>query len=463
MRVLVSLVCVSLLLIAFQCGVYAAPVQWSGNGHWYEAVLVPEGITWTTAANQAQTRGGYLATITSAEENQFVYDLVAADAFWNNGTGEVGDGRSGPWLGGFQLSNAPEPAGDWRWVTGEAWSYTNWNLADGEPNNLDGVEDMLHFTLKSPLWNDCRNDYTPYAMHNPNGYIVEWNSQPQGAVQWLGNNHWYEAVLVPTGIDWVAAQNEAYVAGGYLATLASAAENDFVYDLVAADAFWNNGSGDVGDGRSGPWLGGIQAPGSAEPDGGWHWESDWLTGEPWSYTNWNAGEPNNVDGVEEVLQFTMKSSSWNDCRTDYTPYGKHNPNGFIVEWAGFPYAIQTQFEDDNSAIACSGAWAQYNHAAASAGHLKYSNQTGARAVMLFFGAGIKWQAARGPQMGKARIYLDGSVMGLVDLYRATQQLTVLQKTGLAAGPHLLIIEVSGQKNPASGGKVVTLDYLEVTP
>ena len=137
-----------------------------------------------------------------------------------------------------------------------------------------------------------------------------------------------------------------------------------------------------------------------------------------------------------------------------------NTGGYGVSLSKNP---RTHFEDDDLAITYSETWTQYAHPTASAGHLGYSNQTGARAVMLFFGSGIKWQAARGPQMGKARIYLDGSVMGLVDLYRATQQLTLLQKTGLAPGPHLLIIEVSGQKNPASGGKVVTLDYLEVVP
>ncbi len=43
-------------------GTMAAPVQWSiadgGNGHYYEAVLVPEGISWTDANEIANNKQG---------------------------------------------------------------------------------------------------------------------------------------------------------------------------------------------------------------------------------------------------------------------------------------------------------------------------------------------------------------------------------------------------------------------
>jgi hypothetical protein len=55
----------------------AEPVRWSGNGHHYEVVVVPEGITRLGAKAAASARGGYLATLTSAEENRFVWSLIA--------------------------------------------------------------------------------------------------------------------------------------------------------------------------------------------------------------------------------------------------------------------------------------------------------------------------------------------------------------------------------------------------
>jgi len=51
------------------------PIQWleedGGNGHWYEAIH--SSVSWQEAKVDAQSRGGYLATITSsAEPNPFI-------------------------------------------------------------------------------------------------------------------------------------------------------------------------------------------------------------------------------------------------------------------------------------------------------------------------------------------------------------------------------------------------------
>ncbi len=50
--------------------VLAAFVQWpvesSGNGNFYQAILHPDGITWDDAKAEAESLGGHLATVTSA-------------------------------------------------------------------------------------------------------------------------------------------------------------------------------------------------------------------------------------------------------------------------------------------------------------------------------------------------------------------------------------------------------------
>src|SRR5512140_1650056 len=102
-------------------------VQWSpasgGNGHFYMAVQIPNGIDWYTAESQAVSLGGHLATITSAAENDFVFSMIATDTrFWVT----VGSGTRGPWLGGYQIPGSQEPAAGWAWVTGEPFSYQNW-------------------------------------------------------------------------------------------------------------------------------------------------------------------------------------------------------------------------------------------------------------------------------------------------------------------------------------------------
>ena len=154
---------------------------------------------------------------------------------------------------------------------------------------------------------------------------------PADPIQWTvgsgGNDHFYEAFLV-TG-DWNAADAAASAAGGYLATILSAAENDFVHGLVVGnDSFWYT---DGANNTQGPWLGGLQPAGSPEPGGGW----EWVTGEPWGYENWAPGEPNNA-GPEDRLQFFgpgvgNKASTWNDV-----PQNTAAVRGYIVEWNSNP-------------------------------------------------------------------------------------------------------------------------------
>ncbi|MCK4658103.1 MAG: immunoglobulin domain-containing protein [Phycisphaerae bacterium] len=142
-----------------------------------------------------------------------------------------------------------------------------------------------------------------------------------------GNGHFYEAILVTSGISWYSANSAAQATGGYLATIHSWAENLFVYNLVSGNPdFWFI---DGANNTQGPWLGGYQLSGSPEPGGGW----SWVTGEPWgTYTHWSPGEPNNTGGNEDGLQFfavgtnPTDRSFWNDVRR------QNNILGYIVEY-----------------------------------------------------------------------------------------------------------------------------------
>jgi hypothetical protein len=166
---------VPVLLAVFACNVTdAALVQWSnasgGNGHFYEAILSSTSVTWEQARALAESRGGHLATLTSAAEDAFVFSLVADQpAYWANSFG-------GPWLGAYQPNPNVPAASGWVWVTGEAWEYTNWS--PGEPGDqgwLGGVESYLHFRDLSGGWNDFTNDGN--ATYS---YIVEYTVPTPG-------------------------------------------------------------------------------------------------------------------------------------------------------------------------------------------------------------------------------------------------------------------------------------------
>lgn len=158
------------------CPAGAQWVRWEtsagGNGHWYRPVPGFPGLTWTLADQLARDEGGYLATLTSPAENAFVFSLVDAPQFWTRFNG------SGPALGGFQPDGAAEPAGGWHWITGEAWSYSNWLPGQPDNNPWRPPEDRLHFWGHGPraaTWNDIQRDDS-----NLGGYVVESDIPPRG-------------------------------------------------------------------------------------------------------------------------------------------------------------------------------------------------------------------------------------------------------------------------------------------
>jgi hypothetical protein len=145
----------------------AGTVEWD-NGHCYEAVLA-QGLSWEDAQADCEARGGYLATITSAEENAFVFSLVSGDDdFWF--IDGFGNGL-GPWLGGYQVSGSAEPDGGWRWVTDEPFDYTNWET--GQPDNFGIGQDHLRFFKMGGLKGDRWDDTELNTPGRPQGYICE--------------------------------------------------------------------------------------------------------------------------------------------------------------------------------------------------------------------------------------------------------------------------------------------------
>jgi hypothetical protein len=156
-----------------------ADVQWAGNGHFYGVVSVPGGISWGEANVAATSAGKYLATITSQQENDFVFSLVDQPQYWHS---PYGSSNYGPWLGGFQSPPTTLPATNWNWVTGEPWGYTNWH--PGEPNDFQGLaQDRLMYidegtsVLRASTWNDEVSG--GYGGHPPIAYVVESVPEPR--------------------------------------------------------------------------------------------------------------------------------------------------------------------------------------------------------------------------------------------------------------------------------------------
>ena len=119
-RRIISIILATCIVLSFSFAeaAYILPDSWnpdlnvvsrlSWNGHTYE--LYDKGVTWLEAKNACESLGGYLACITS-EEEQETLELLLQDEnrvyYWLGGTDEIEEGN-------------------WKWLSGERWHYTNW-------------------------------------------------------------------------------------------------------------------------------------------------------------------------------------------------------------------------------------------------------------------------------------------------------------------------------------------------
>jgi len=174
MRINYALVA-GLLLLSVGRQASSQPEPWShpdGSVHYYCPVAAPAGIDWFSASDSSERLGGYLATITSQPENDFVFGLVDSCIYWYGRPSTYG--WAGPWLGARQRDGAPAPDSGWEWVSGETFSFVNWS--PGQPNDLGGDQNRLNFG-ESPFcwlrtWNDVISLDT--VIH---GYVVELSAE----------------------------------------------------------------------------------------------------------------------------------------------------------------------------------------------------------------------------------------------------------------------------------------------
>jgi len=156
------------LIIIFNCILVYADSELIyniDNGHYYQRF--DQEMTWNEAASFCSAKRAHLATITSENENLFIYE--------NFNTND----EKKCWIG----ATDSEKEGTWKWITGEEWDYTNWN--NGEPNNSTGTdangEDYIHLfwiTAENGTWNDIIGSAT--VEYDDNTYkevpLCEWES-----------------------------------------------------------------------------------------------------------------------------------------------------------------------------------------------------------------------------------------------------------------------------------------------
>jgi len=456
--------------VLFNLGVDFA---YAANGHLYE--FVAGSFSWTSAKADAATRiklgmQGYLTTITSSGENDFITLKLASNG-WIGASDDDNEIN-----GGVTYVNQAAAEGKWYWVTGpEAGTqfsnnngtptqltYMNWN--SGEPNNSGTNEHygQIFASVSTGKWNDLPNtsllgyvvEYggmsgdpavdiihtrdiklvatslqttgttNVYELHAPatfvdnaliiyssgsitnskvtiasgfnSGDVLNFNAgslpggvtgsynSTTGILSFTGsatpaawqslfrtvtfnsssnvkgdrtvafsvgnlasgsNGHFYE--VVGTTTDWTTARSSAAAKTylglqGYLATITTQTENDFIQQKMSADAWI--GVSDRYD-YINP-VAGTSYAAQTNSEGKWYWITGPEAGQQittanapnatsWppvfgsAYNNWNIGEPNNSGGTEHyaiIYSTGANPGKWNDAGSGSFPY--------VVEYGG---------------------------------------------------------------------------------------------------------------------------------
>jgi Lectin C-type domain len=127
------------------------------NNHIYQRFDTTQ-RTWDSARTACIALGAHLATITSLQENNWIW-------------GNIGGSDTTMWLGG---TNEVQK-GIWTWITGEPWAYINWE-GDNEPSSPN----YLVMRNYNGLWRSVGGPNNPLQTAS---YICEWE-----AVQYLSMN-----------------------------------------------------------------------------------------------------------------------------------------------------------------------------------------------------------------------------------------------------------------------------------
>ena len=168
------------------------------------------------------------------------------------------------------------------------------------------------------------------------------------------NGHYYDTIT--NNSNWYTAYNDAantslFGAQGYLVTITSQAENDFIHNKIQTDS-WIGASDDYQ--AINKALGYEKYANQAASDSNWYWVTGpekgtlFFTGNALigpapttlTYSNWAAGSPGDIGGggIENFAQMYAANGTWNDAYYDTVnnPYYYYPIQQAIVEFDANP-------------------------------------------------------------------------------------------------------------------------------
>lgn len=163
---------------------YIPQEAYTYGGHSY--MFYSGSLTWDQAVEYCEEVGGHLVTITSEGEWAFIQEKAKQEG------GHF-------WLGATDKNYK----GDWRWITGESWSFTAWS---NEYPNSDSNADYLYISsTRDYMWYNWAEEMDNNAKE---GFVCEWDYCCKSENGYFTSHDWSEWVTTQeTTCDAPGAKN----------------------------------------------------------------------------------------------------------------------------------------------------------------------------------------------------------------------------------------------------------------
>jgi photosystem II stability/assembly factor-like uncharacterized protein len=128
-------------------------------------------------------------------------------------------------------------------------------------------------------------------------------------------------------------------------------------------------------------------------------------------------------------------------------------------------ARPVRYENMREVVHYEGEWEISWSDEHSASSVSSTDTAGDKASLSFVGTGVTWVGTESNDQGIARVYVDGDYKGDVDQFSHTRQFMVpsFSISGLAYGPHTIVVEVTDTRNSESAGYRIKVDAFDIAP
>ena len=140
--------------------------------HYYEVVYIQSGnLNWYQAGFLAQEAGGYLVSINSKEENDFIHNLIKNKKIFWHSLKNTNKESIATFIGAYKIKNPKITENKWAWLSGEKWGYDNWE------ENLD-----ITIINKKQTNKAFMNKKGKFVKHNLSkkvySFVIEYEKNP---------------------------------------------------------------------------------------------------------------------------------------------------------------------------------------------------------------------------------------------------------------------------------------------